>query len=74
MERYSVHDGCFGIVVDSISAGVFIELDNGEIAFSYQYGNLPVGSKIICTVLKDETSTRHKLVTVDTVCIYGEAA
>lgn len=50
--RYERWDECKGKIDSICKAGAFITLDNGEKAFSYECGCLPVGTQIICTVLR----------------------
>lgn len=46
--RYELRDCCWGRVIGRHAKGVFIELDNREIAFAY--GGFPNGSRVLCTV------------------------
>lgn len=58
--RYERWDECKGKIDSICKAGAFITLDNGEKAFSYECGCLPVGTQIICTVLRKEKEEQNK--------------
>ncbi len=71
MEKYCRLDACYATVVGRCQKGAFLELNNGEQAFAYRFANLPIGTTVICTVLRMEREGRRKLVAVDTVCRYA---
>lgn len=63
--EYDYLDECSG-TIDSVSRyGAYLTLDNGEKAFSYDCACLPVGTQIICTVLKQAKEGKRKLVGFD---------
>ena len=70
MERYELYDGCYGSVLERCSNGVFVELDNGEIAFANHFQNLRSGTKVLCTVERMEEGFRRKVVTIDSFIKY----
>lgn len=49
---YDCWDECRGVIESVCRSGAFITLDNGEKAFSYDCASVPVGTEIMCTVLK----------------------
>lgn len=49
---YERLDSCYGIVNSVCRSGAFLTLDNGQSAFCYNAGSVPVGTKIVCTVMK----------------------
>ena len=50
--EYERLDSCYGKVDSVCRSGAFVTLDNGQNAFCYNAASLPVGTEIICTVLK----------------------
>lgn len=58
--RYERWDECKGKIDSICKAGAFITLDNGEKAFSYECGCLPVGTQIVCTVLRKAKEEQNK--------------
>lgn len=66
MENYERMDGCRGVVTSKAGKGVFLELDNGERAFAYKF-NLPVTTRVICTVLKPSEKMLAARVSIDSV-------
>ena len=73
-QSYDVFDGCFGTVKSCCKKGAFLDLDNGELAFAYSFGNLVPGTKVLCTVRRMARGELRKLVTIDSVCYYPIAA
>lgn len=71
---YDVLDGCYGTIQNCCRKGAFLELDNGEQAFAYHFGNLRPGTKVLCTVRRLAFGDQRKLVTIDSVCYYRTAA
>lgn len=64
---YEWFDGCYGTVTGRCLKGAYLELDDGEQAFAYKFGNLFPGTKVLCTVLKQATEDRKMLVSIDSV-------
>lgn len=64
---YERFDGCYGTVIGRCLKGAYLELDDGEQAFAYKFGNLFPGTKVLCTVLKQATEDRKMLVSIDSV-------
>ena len=62
---YERYDACYGKVNSVCRAGAFVILDDGETAFCYNAAGLPLGTKIICTVLKDAREGKRMLVGMD---------
>ena len=62
---YERYDACYGKVNSVCRAGAFVILDDGETAFCYNAAGLPLGTKIICTVLKDAREGKRRLVGMD---------
>jgi len=64
---YERLDSCYGIVNSVCCSGAFLILDNGQFAFCYNAGSVPVGTKIICSVMKlaREEEGKHMLVSMD---------
>ena len=66
--RYERGDGAYGVVIGRCRKGAYLELDNGESAFSRNAGNVPNNSKVICTVVRPADGRRRCLVQLDSVC------
>lgn len=69
--KYELFDGCYGVVTERCRAGAYLQLDDGEEAFAYRFGNLFPGTKVLCTVLREAKEARRMLVSVDAVLEYA---
>lgn len=67
MMPYERMDSCCGVVIRRCQKGVFLKLDNGEQAFAYRFGNLLVGTKVLCSVLKPAAGGLLTRVSIDSV-------
>lgn len=67
MERF---DSFLGVVTGRNHSGVYITSKNGESAYSYG-GNIPIGSKVFCTVLREAREKLYPRVSIDSVINYG---
>lgn len=70
MERF---DCFYGTVTGMNLYGIFITSENGECTFAYG-GNIPMGSLVLCTVLKEASEKRYPKVSIDSVIRYGVIA
>lgn len=61
---YERFDVCYGVVDCVCRAGAYITLDNNEKAFSYDCASLPIGAKILCTVLRTAQNAKGKRMVV----------
>lgn len=59
-------DTVCGTVVGGSKDGLFIRLDNFDMAFA-AFGYLPSGARVLCTVFKKATRNNYAHVGVDTV-------
>ena len=73
-QLYAVMDGCYGTVENCCRKGAFLVLDNGELAFAYNFGNLRPGTEVLCTVRKLAFGDQRMRVTIDSVCYHPIAA
>lgn len=71
---YEKYDGCCGRVIGRCRTGSYLTLDNGQEAFAYKFACLPIGSEVLCTVLRLANEDRRMLVSIDAVRSYAEAA
>lgn len=71
---YEPMEGCYGIVIERCRTGAYLQLDNGENAFAYRFGNLRTGTKVLCTVLREPREGKQKLVSIDSVLYETVAA
>ena len=69
-EKYEVMDGCYGRVTGRCQEGVFLELDNGQEAFAYNFSSLVPGTEVLCSVLSQVEENRKMLVSIDSVSEY----
>ncbi len=74
MEKLQKFDSAYGVVTSHNSKGAYVELDNGEVAFCFSAGNVPINRRIICSVRRPATDERHCLVKLESVCDCYEAA
>lgn len=65
-DEIEIRDGCYGEVNGACGAGVFLTLENGESAFAH-FSRLPLGTKVLCTVLKKANQDWKTLVSIDSV-------
>ena len=64
---YTKFDSCYGIVTDKCHNGVFLLLDNSQIAYVHGFCTLTIGTKVICTIFKDATEKFRILALIDSV-------
>lgn len=65
-DTLDVRDAVYGVVTGNCSKGVFLELKNGQQAFSY-FGGLACGSKVLCSVIRRASDNWRVLVSIDSV-------
>ena len=59
-------DTVYGTVVGGCKDGLYIRLDNFEMAFA-SFGYLPSGARVLCTVLEKAKRNNYVHVGIDTV-------
>lgn len=69
MHTYEAFDACYGTVMARNSCGAYLQLDNGQEAFSYSFANLKEGTKVLCTVLRSATEDKKTLVSIDSTLV-----
>ena len=72
--RYEPFEGCYGTITERCRAGAYLQLDNGEEAFAYKFGNLFPGTKVLCTVLRLPQEGKKTLVSIDSIVQYAGLA
>lgn len=65
-EDFNIGDSIAGTVSGGCSKGVFIELENGQVAFA-KFGWIDPGTKVLCTVVKKAFESWRMLVTIDAI-------
>ena len=60
----NVNDTVSGVVTCSCLGGIYIDLDNGQKAFS-RFASLPQGTRVLCTVKYLATDQKRMLVEID---------
>lgn len=65
-------DAVCGTVVGGSKDGLFIRLDNFDMAFA-AFGYLPSGARVLCTVFKRASRNNYAHVGIDTVLSEYEA-
>lgn len=75
-QEYEPFDSCFGTVLGSNrqNTGIYLMLDNGQKAFSFDGQNLEEGDQVICSVKRPSYEGRAPLVLIDTVWAYSDSA
>ena len=68
MSQHSVGDVTYGKVTSRDRRGAYVELDNGEGAFSFNAGNVPIDTKILCVVTRETRGNRRCIVKLESVC------
>ena len=71
IRKYEPFESCYTEVISRCARGAFLKLDNGEEAFAYKYANLRIGTKVLCTVLKQAREPLLTRVEVDSVTEYA---
>lgn len=64
-DGYVKGDCCFGTVTSRGGDKLYLDLDNGQQAIAYRFGNLQAGAEVYCTVQKNAGRNRRMEVTVD---------
>ena len=67
MITYETYDNCYAVIIDKCSKGVYLRLDNGQMAFAYGFSGLYTGTEVLCTVKKQADEGRKTLVAIDSV-------
>ena len=70
---YEIRDVVSGTVTGGCASGLFLKLENGEVAFA-RFGALESGTKVLCSILKKATDKWLLLVSIDSVIREGVAA
>lgn len=69
MNTYEAFDACYGTVTGRSNSGAYLQMDNGQEAFSYKFANLREGTKVLCTVLRPATERKRTLVSIDSTLV-----
>ncbi|MCI8888253.1 MAG: hypothetical protein HFG70_09240 [Hungatella sp.] len=67
-DEYQKGDCCYAIVTSRDSRGSYLELDNGQEAFARGVGNLPNGTKILCTIIRSALDRKRAIAKLDSIC------
>lgn len=67
MSKYERFDCCYATIIDKCLNGVFLLLDDNEIAYAKNFTSHKSGTKVLCTVLKSATDNFRTLVSIDSV-------
>ncbi len=70
-ETYQAGDSCYAEVTGRCGTGIFLQLDDGQSAFSNTMHNLAIGAKVLCTILKQATDVKRVYVSTDAVVAYA---
>ena len=65
---YEKGDAAYGIVSSHDRRGAYIELDNGQMAYSFNAGNVRNNTRVICTVTKSAWDGHYCIAKLDSVC------
>ncbi len=72
--RYERNESAYGIVTSRCRKGAFISLENDEVGFCPEAGNIPTGTKVIVTVRKTAMEEKRCILGLDSVCSFYEIA
>ena len=67
-DEYTKGDCCYAVVTSRAGKGSFLELDNGQGAFAYGVGNLPSGTKVLCTITRSALDGKRACARLDSIC------
>ena len=67
-DEYTKGDCCYAIVTSRDRIGSYLDLDNGQKAFARGVGNLPSGTKIICTITRPAFPGKRAAARLDSIC------
>ncbi len=67
--RYERNESAYGIVSSRSRRGAFISLENEEVGFCPEAGNIPTGTKVIVTVRRPAMEGKRCILGLDSV--YG---
>ena len=67
-DEYRKGDCCYATITSRDSKGSYLELDNGQRAFAYGLGNLPSGTKILCTITRSAFTGQRAIAKLDSIC------
>lgn len=70
MNDVEIFDNYYGVVVGGTIKGALIKLENGVKVYANRYGNLKLGTKVLCTVMK-KSENYLPLVEMDSVLEYA---
>ena len=72
--RYERNESAYGTVSSRCRKGAFISLENDEVGFCPEAGNIPTGTKVIVTVKKPAVEEKRCMLVLDSVCGFYETA
>lgn len=75
VNEYERGDCCYAMVTGRNSTGIYLELDNGQSAFSYNGACLQNGIRILCTIVKPAAPEKYRrtLVRLDSIGDFCDA-
>lgn len=65
MNHYQKNDSCYATVIDKCSKGVILLLDNNEVAYASNFISQKIGSKVLCSILKEATDKYRALALIE---------
>lgn len=66
-DAYIKGDCCYATVTSRDCKGSYLELDNGQGAYVYGVGNLPNGTKILCTIIRSAIPEKRARARLDSI-------
>lgn len=65
MKNYQKYDSCYATITSKCSKGVILLLDNDEVAFASNFTGQKIGSKVLCSILKEATDKYRALALIE---------
>ena len=72
--EYEVLDMYYAKVIGKCRSGIYLEMENNQQAFAYNYLSLLPGSEVLCSILRKPKGEKGMLVSIDSVLSYGAVA
>lgn len=65
MNNYQRYDSCYATIKEKCYKGVILLLDNNELAFASNFTTQKVGTKVLCSILKEASEKYRALALIE---------
>lgn len=72
--EYEVLDMYHAKVIGKCRSGIYVEMENKQRAFAYNFQSLLPGSEVLCSILRKPRGEKGMLVSIDSVLSYAAIA